>query len=205
MAKPTRRQRKAANFKHFVVSTFAASVLLATGAATAAEPVLIPEPVPVIVVTLASKVSSNDQGEQLTEMKASPEGRSPAEIQVAINEIDQARLLDRRFRDYLNQKWFTEDDVMSALYYVTFSQFLQRYGRIDYGPIALVRDDLRNIGGIFLTDARGWRASTAGEELWSRFRYRMRREGALVRICENKILTNNNASGPRLRIASRAA
>jgi hypothetical protein len=97
-----------------------------------------------------------------------------------IEEIDRERLFDLKIRSLLGI-CLRIDDVLQMSYYVTLREFL---ARCTWKAGAL--NQARVVNGVVLW-TQSFSSTREGEEVWCRFRLRIRREGAHRRIINGTI------------------
>lgn len=109
------------------------------------------------------------------------------EKDLKVKEIDRGRLFDQVLRSLYGFCLFRED-LMQMTYYISLREFLKR---CTWRQAALRR--ARRVNGVTLwynVEDRGeefppiWQPTVIGEEVWQRFRLRIRRESALARITD---------------------
>ncbi|MBI4138787.1 hypothetical protein HY479_01405 [Candidatus Uhrbacteria bacterium] len=123
-------------------------------------------------------------------MRAVEVRRSPLERAV---EADEDRAIDRLLRRLVNEGVIEPEGLEALAYWTTLDQFVASRSQ-RWTPTA--RDRLNSL--------RLWHGNNQptefGRELWQRFRLRMRREGALSRILEGRII-GSPATAARRRAA----
>jgi len=98
-----------------------------------------------------------------------------------LKRLDDERALDIRIQECFRKRLLSIQDILRLTYYVSLADFLRC---APWPESALM--SLRYIQGVTLFAAS--RATTAaGEDIWSRFRHRIRREGAHMRIFRGTI------------------
>lgn len=107
--------------------------------------------------------------------------RMDEEEPCTVDTIDRERLFDFQVRSLLGI-CLSVDDVLRMYYFVSLRDFLTHGGWSIY---ALHR--MHKVKSVMLWDGRV--PTAAGEEVWHRFRQRIRREGAHTRIAYNRIGT----------------
>lgn len=136
------------------------------------DPTPIPQPVSTQMIP-----PPPDSGVRLVQRPTDREFTAE-EIAEHIEQIDHDRLFDKVLRA-LYGVYLVRTDLEQMMYYVTLEEFLVRctWGRIAFQKASIVN-------GVALWGSGTRRPTAIGEGVWQRFRLRIRRESALVRITE---------------------
>lgn len=198
--KKSRKQRKQAKARKSCLSQIKRSVAIVTATivaatapimeAVAVEPIVemvqveeqapLTEPVPMSVPISTPTIPPPPDSHVRLVAPQPQEEEALVDHSAQIEEIDRERLFDLRIRSLLGL-CLRAEDVLKMVYYAMLSDFLKHCA---WGPLPLSK--VGTINGVALWTRSG-SPTAEGEEVWRRFRLRIRREGALRRIVDGTI------------------
>ncbi|MCR4278372.1 MAG: hypothetical protein NUV81_00505 [bacterium] len=103
--------------------------------------------------------------------------------------LDRKRILDRQLRWLLDKGYVSDKQMLALNYCIDLQSVVRGAPRWPANTLRLLRRLMGSDANIMWNEVTNM-PTLLGCEVWARFRRRIRREGALLRVVEGRILDN---------------